>query len=86
MDNSFLSASEEIGRDFNLIQGAGGNTSYKEGDSIFIKASGYKLRDSLDKDIFVEVNLKKLTKRIKDNIKDPLDGTWDKSKGKRPGE
>ena len=47
MDKSFLKASAEIGRNFNLIQGAGGNTSYKEGDSLFIKASGYKLKDSL---------------------------------------
>ena len=55
MDESFLSASAELGSNFNLIQGAGGNTSYKDGNSLFIKASGYKLKDSLNKDIFVEV-------------------------------
>ena len=84
MDESFLKASEEIGSNFDLIQGAGGNTSFKEGDSIFIKASGYKLKDSLKKDIFVKVNLRKLRESIKQNMKNPLEGTWDKSLGKRP--
>ena len=84
MDKSFLSASEEIGRNFNLIQGAGGNTSYKDGDNLFVKASGHKLKDSLTGDIFIKVNLKKLRKRLIDNIIDPLDGTWDQSKGKKP--
>ena len=84
MDESFLKASEKIGSNFNLIQGAGGNTSFKKDDSIFIKASGYKLKDSLKKDIFVKVNLVKLRESLKRNIKNPLDDTWDKSVGKRP--
>ena len=84
MDKPFLSASAEIGRNFNLIQGAGGNTSYKDGNSLFVKASGCKLKDSLDKDIFVEVNLKKLRERLIDNIDNPLEGTWKQEKGKRP--
>lgn len=84
MDELFLKASEEIGRNFNLIQGAGGNTSYKKGNSIFIKASGYKLKDSLNDDIFVKVNLSLIRQSLKQNIKNPLEGTWDKSLGKRP--
>ena len=46
--NKFLSASAELGKNFDLIQGAGGNTSYKSGDSLFIKASGFKLKNSLE--------------------------------------
>jgi len=84
MDESFLKASEEIGKNFNLIQGAGGNTSFKNGDSMFIKASGYKLKDSLKKDIFVKVNLRKFRESLKQNLKNPLEDTWDKSLGKRP--
>ena len=60
--NLFLKASQEIGKNFIFTQGAGGNTSYKDGDSLFIKGSGLKLKDSMKKDIFIEVNLKKIVR------------------------
>ncbi len=84
MLKSFLQASEELGKNFTLIQGAGGNTSCKEGNWLFVKASGYKLKDSLNKDIFVKVNLLKLKDRFFQRKKVPLEGTWDELSGKRP--
>ena len=49
--------SATIGADPMLIQAAGGNTSIKQGDVMWIKASGTLLADSLDKDVFVAVDL-----------------------------
>jgi len=84
MNKSFLSASAELGNNFNLIQGAGGNTSYKEGNSLFVKASGYKLKDCLKNNIFVKVNLKKVRESLRQNKINPLAGAWDQSSGKKP--
>ncbi len=49
--------SAHIGADPMLIQAAGGNTSVKEGDVMWIKASGTLLAEALDKDIFVPCDL-----------------------------
>lgn len=49
--------SARFGVDPLLIQGAGGNTSVKDGDVMWIKASGTLLADALDKDIFVPCDL-----------------------------
>lgn len=49
--------SARIGSDPMLIQAAGGNTSVKEGDVMWIKASGTLLAEALDKDIFVPCDL-----------------------------
>lgn len=46
-----------IGRDPLLVQGAGGNVSWKEGDTLWVKASGTWLAQAQDKDIFVPVAL-----------------------------
>lgn len=54
-----------IGRNRLLVQGAGGNISWKIEDSIFVKASGTWLADAVDKDIFVEVDYKYILSRIK---------------------
>jgi len=40
-----------------LIQAAGGNTSIKDGEVMWIKASGTQLAEANDKDIFVSVDL-----------------------------
>ena len=48
--------SAEIGSDPLLIQGAGGNTSVKCADMMWIKASGTKLKEADRKDIFVGVD------------------------------
>ena len=48
--------SAKIGKDLSLIQGGGGNTSIKEEDSMWVKASGKWLSDAETENIFVSVN------------------------------
>lgn len=50
----------EIGRNSLIVQGAGGNVSWKDGDTLWIKASGTWLADAGTQDIFVPVDLKHL--------------------------
>lgn len=50
---------DQIGRDPLLVQGAGGNVSWKDGDTLWVKASGTWLA-AASKDIFVPVDLKQL--------------------------
>jgi len=51
------SMSARVGRNILLVQGAGGNSSIKDGDVLWVKASGTWLADANDKDIFVPVSL-----------------------------
>lgn len=53
-----------IGADPLLVQGAGGNVSWKDGDTLWIKASGTWLSDAAEKDIFVPVDLGHLRRAI----------------------
>ena len=55
-------ASYTMSLDSNLIQGAGGNTSFKEGNKLWIKASGTRLSDALNKEIFVQLNLNEVNR------------------------
>ena len=48
--------SEDIGKNLNLIQGAGGNSSVKIDKVLWVKASGYWLSDANKKNIFVIIN------------------------------
>ena len=59
-DQEFLALramSAHFGRDRLRTQAAGGNTSIKRDDAMWIKASGFWLSDAADKDIFVPVAL-----------------------------
>jgi len=47
----------KIGADSMLVQGAGGNVSWKDNDTLWVKASGTWLADAKTKDIFVPVDL-----------------------------
>lgn len=47
----------QIGADPLLVQGAGGNVSWKDGSVLWVKASGTWLAEAESKDIFVPVNL-----------------------------
>lgn len=47
----------QIGADPLLVQGAGGNVSWKEGAALWVKASGTWLAEAESKEIFVPVNL-----------------------------
>ena len=50
----------DLGKDPLLVQGAGGNVSWKEQEALWIKGSGTWLANANDEDIFVPVNLKHL--------------------------
>lgn len=52
--------SAEFGQNSLHIQGAGGNASIKDGDTMWIKASGTMLGDALDQDVFVPVDLPRM--------------------------
>ena len=54
----------DIGRNNLLVQGAGGNVSWKNKDILNVKASGTWLSDAFDQDIFVSVDLKKIKKAL----------------------
>lgn len=58
----------KLGSDSLLVQGAGGNVSWKDDDTLWMKASGVWLADAKDKDIFVPVDLCALRRSIKARI------------------
>jgi rhamnose utilization protein RhaD (predicted bifunctional aldolase and dehydrogenase) len=49
--------STRVGRDIALVQGAGGNSSVKLGDVLWVKASGAWLSEADRKEVFVPVDL-----------------------------
>lgn len=59
------SLSARIGRDPHLTQAAGGNTSLKTGDTLWIKASGTWLKDALAEDIMVPVTIPPLLSAVR---------------------
>ena len=70
----FVRLSHRIGKDALLVQGAGGNTSYKEGDQMWIKASGKWLSHADEEEIFVTVNHHKIRERVAADHEQPLEG------------
>jgi rhamnose utilization protein RhaD (predicted bifunctional aldolase and dehydrogenase) len=54
----------DLGNDPLMVQGAGGNVSWKEKDTLWIKGSGAWLASALDEDIFVPVHLKQLQEEL----------------------
>jgi ribulose-5-phosphate 4-epimerase/fuculose-1-phosphate aldolase len=53
--------SELVGSNPDLVQASGGNTSWKSGSSIFVKASGKRLKDAWVEDIFSHINFETLS-------------------------
>jgi rhamnose utilization protein RhaD (predicted bifunctional aldolase and dehydrogenase) len=53
---AFCALSERLGADPSRVQGPGGNTSIKDGNVMWIKASGTELADARTRDIFVAVD------------------------------
>jgi len=53
-----------IGRDIELVQGAGGNTSIKDGNTLWVKASGAWLADSINRNIFLPLDLGRIHSTI----------------------
>lgn len=59
-----------IANDPLLVQGGGGNASWKDGDTLWVKASGTWLADARTQDIFVDIDLNNLREEIaKNNFK-----------------
>src|SRR4051794_32735812 len=52
---TLIQLSSRIGRNLNLIQAGGGNTSLKDGETLWIKASGKWLVNAEHDDMFVPV-------------------------------
>lgn len=59
------SLSQRLGTDLTLVQGSGGNTSVKNGDVLWVKASGTWLSSALEQDILVPVDLPVVQKILK---------------------
>jgi rhamnose utilization protein RhaD (predicted bifunctional aldolase and dehydrogenase) len=53
--NEFLKFSQELGQNILHIQGAGGNTSVKTSSGIWVKASGFRLDECLEKNCFIHL-------------------------------
>jgi len=49
--------SMQIGQNSCFVQGPGGNTSRKQDDDLWVKASGYQLKDAVSKEIFCRVKI-----------------------------
>lgn len=64
MQESIKRFCKKIGSNRELVQGAGGNVSWKEGEVLWIKASGAWLADAGNKEIFVPVCLASLNQAI----------------------
>ena len=59
--------SAKLGNDLSLIQASGGNTSIKLDGKLWVKASGKKLKNALNEDIFVSLDLKKIINELSIN-------------------
>jgi rhamnose utilization protein RhaD (predicted bifunctional aldolase and dehydrogenase) len=57
MRDEVLRYSAQIGSDPMLVQGAGGNVSWKDADTLWVKASGTWLADAATRDIFAPADL-----------------------------
>ncbi|HDR9071806.1 class II aldolase/adducin family protein [Burkholderia vietnamiensis] len=55
-----------IGREPLLVQGAGGNVSWKADGALYVKASGTWLADAVEREIFVPVDLAQLRSELGD--------------------
>ncbi|MCJ9700118.1 MULTISPECIES: class II aldolase/adducin family protein [unclassified Bradyrhizobium] len=71
--NELRRMSARVGRNILLVQGAGGNSSIKHDDILWVKASGTWLADAEQKDIFVPVPLGAArTALAQDDVRVPL--------------
>lgn len=55
-----------IGKDRLIVQGGGGNASWKDGETLWVKASGTRLADAQERDIFVPVALSPLQSAMRE--------------------
>ena len=64
--------SAKIGRDPEQVQAAGGNTSLKDADTLWVKASGLWLADAEKRDLFVPVDTAKVLDAIDSGSEDDV--------------
>lgn len=64
MRRSIEDLASGLGADPLLVQGSGGNISWKEGDVLWVKASGTQFAQASNQDIFVPVDLSHLREAI----------------------
>lgn len=64
-----------LGKEPSLVQGAGGNTSFKDGNVLWIKASGTWLSQAETGNIFVPLDYVEVTRRIASDDPEPVKGT-----------
>ncbi len=69
---AFLALSAQVGAEPTLIQASGGNTSIKEGDVLWVKASGKMLADAEREDVFVAVDLTGVRDAVERDESDPV--------------
>ena len=62
----FLKYSKEIGMDPTMIQAAGGNTSLKQGNTMWVKASGKWLCDAQSNELMVPMSISKIKEVLED--------------------
>ena len=62
--DNLIKLCEKIGNNVLFVQGAGGNISVKNKDTLMVKASGQRLSEASKKNIFVSVNQSKLINQI----------------------
>lgn len=67
LHQSVIGYSALIGANLMLTQGAGGNISWKQGDTLWVKASGTWMADAKKKDIFVPVKLSSVKRNFENN-------------------
>ena len=72
ISKSLINITEKIGRDLNLVQGPGGNISFKNDGFMYIKASGEKMSNAKNKNIFVKTDHNKILESLKKNDPDPI--------------
>ncbi|WP_420135808.1 class II aldolase/adducin family protein [Rhodopseudomonas sp.] len=64
MRSAINGLSARLGKDRSLVQGPGGNVSWKDGVNLHVKASGTWLADAMERDIFVSLSLPDLHERM----------------------
>ncbi len=84
ISKTLINITEKIGRDINLVQGPGGNISFKNNGFMYIKASGEKMSDAKNKNIFIKTDLNKILSALDRNNHDPVKNSWEKSSLMRP--
>ncbi len=62
--DDLLALCARVGRDRLLVQGGGGNASWKQADTLWVKASGTRLSEAEEKPIFVAVDLQPVRERL----------------------